>query len=1438
MATRKEEIKKYNEAKKLYQEAYATASDEVKQKVQDVMSESRGRTSADPLNNRDARQYATQMYENALAILNGNYVESPEAETPRRRILTGYNLAGNITNANNVTNYGLHHPEQRTSSTSNPSNTNSTVGNSNTNGTYFFNWQDGLSSTWGNTNDTLSTKIGRYAQALMENLSNAQDANSQGKKMRKISQKQLGFLNDDIAKLSNILQRAGSDPEGAYNDLVSVATHYDPDGKHFKAYFGNSAPGNSQREQNIAKLKSNNYELIEDGDFGERLNKLISDNGYHVAKKNNNYYLIDEDYTGPISNKASTFFNTDWHEGNEGFGYAINNDGQFIFGDLNDVYSNTENPFFKQIEKYVLDLKNEERSIEKDFNRFTSYSKFDIINKLALNLHKRKVADLSAYFDGDVPAIATVEGDNWAALKTKYGHTKVDDNRITYHWISDGQIKSGKYNDFIRANPTAKLNIFKTDGSKGYTQWTDSELNLDEVTSSFSNFFTNKDANLQTWWHNAWRGNRKSKWNDYLEWTPDDKNKFDMDHDIAKQKPELARTLLEMLSKGEKSLKNDRMREMYTAWWSEHPLDAIYLIYTALKEDPNLFKGPHEQDYLNAWFAAQQMVKSKLKEPSINEDTTLNKEGGILCAKEGEKLDINGNVISPVEHLEGTAQKVRQLQNKRASEINTLKENAALNGRTVQQQSAIESNAWTSSDTLRATALATDVVGLIGAMTSAATEGIGSAVAVGAGFTSMGLDAIADFTDRKVSAGQAWKNLGINAGLAIAAAVGGKAPKIVKSAVKMIPKAMMAIGTAGIVLDPEVQKTAAKITKGENLNINDWKNINIILRTAIGIGTMHATKRGANKAVEKFDNKVNQKIKEVGLSNDDTISLKTTDGKTKTLTKAQYEEVTQKLQNDPTGQESIDALKSYGMTDAEASALLNESKNSRGYNPFKKEFWKPGDKKSLIQAGEEDQLKAFKENPENKDVLAEIYEGLLSDARQNTSTTGRLRGKGTFTKAMSALDAGVEKATFGAIKQQNYALNAMEGRLGMSAKEIDKFIEDNKSALEKFDLQEFKVGKYRRDMKAAIDHKIFDVDNATQNYEQKKAIFESAKTDAENALAKVTDLSNKLKDIDTRISRLDISAKGQAVHNLKVQRDAVATEMFQRMDEVNKHLAVLGGSTTSSTFTGVKSKMDAIASAQQALQDLQQTKPGLFKKDGTLSAKGKKSKKALDAIADLRRARKSLSKKDKQAYEAYQAAEQNRADYESTYQQALDNVTKAQGEYDQLRIDEKNLRNRRQRVSAAGNLQALTKQSNAANLAMQKAQKQMDAASKHVDNVKNWNKKNLAAKRVEALSSQPQKLPALSKEVVVTSTSGATQTIPSGSKVESYVHLRNEAQAKAAAQTHNKGTIELSADQAKKLVHRNNREFVRGAFYNPRTHKLSFFETGGQIESKYQHLRK
>jgi len=312
--------------------------------------------------------------------------------------------------------------------------------------------------------------------------------------------------------------------------------------------------------------------------------------------------------------------------------------------------------------------------------------------------------------------------------------------------------------------------------------------------------------------------------------------------------------------------------------------------------------------------------------------------------------------------------------------------------------------------------LATDVVGLIGAMTGVATGGVGSAVAVGSGFASMGMDAIADFTDDKVSAGQAWKNLGLNAGLAVGAAFGAKAPKILKGVIKIVPKAMTAIGVAGITLDPEVQKTASKIASGKDLNINDWRNVSIILRTVTGIGTMHATKRGATKAAKKAQAEVNAELKKNLATNPNERTITSEDGSvTKTISKQLYDDVAAKL--NPKGktpdqyktsvEEATKLLKdSNQFTDSEISILMQDVKGQRGWNPFKKGFWKPESTKELKLVGDETQLKNLP-----KDVRADVYAQLMKNAKKAPKAKTKLE------KLMNTLDKGVETITFGKIKQ-------------------------------------------------------------------------------------------------------------------------------------------------------------------------------------------------------------------------------------------------------------------------------------------------------------------------------------------------------------------------------------------------------------------------------------
>jgi hypothetical protein len=93
-----------------------------------------------------------------------------------------------------------------------------------------------------------------------------------------------------------------------------------------------------------------------------------------------------------------------------------------------------------------------------------------------------------------------------------------------------------------------------------------------------------------------------------------------------------------------------------------------------------------------------------------------------------------GNVVNTPDMGESYAASVRRKSNELAADENKVREEAAKYGRTAKQQRVGER--WTPQDTLRATALATDIAGLIAAATGAATAGMGNLIAVGAGAAS------------------------------------------------------------------------------------------------------------------------------------------------------------------------------------------------------------------------------------------------------------------------------------------------------------------------------------------------------------------------------------------------------------------------------------------------------------------------------------------------------------------------------------------------------------------------------------------------------------------------------------------------------------------------------------------------------------------------------
>jgi hypothetical protein len=467
--------------------------------------------------------------------------------------------------------------------------------------------------------------------------------------------------------------------------------------------------------------------------------------------------------------------------------------------------------------------------------------------------------------------------------------------------------------------------------------------------------------------------------------------------DVSKQVDSAAKYLVYLWgNKNTGELTNVQHRDM-ARWFEDDKtsLEAIAIIAKALRENPNLFNEASNAEatrkYKETWQAMLRAYKHKLSSSSAASEVTVQKDGGILYAKEGQLLDIAGNVVNTPDMGESYAASVRRKSNELAADENKVREEAAKYGRTAKQQRAGER--WTPQDTLRASALAADVAGLIGAASGVATGGLGNVVAVGSGAVSTVLDTVADFTDDSVSAGQAWKNLGLNVGFTAAAAVGGNAPRIVKSALKLVPKLMMYAGAAGIVFDKEVHNTVSKLTSGEKLSMHDWRNIMSVLRIGAGIGTAGVSasqaKKGAaaadalytqNKKALLVDSTVDKNIKYVGADGGKTAIA---------IDKGVYADVNKKLSTGK--QEDFDEALSIltrsktdpdapgaGLSEDDAVKLIESVAGSKKGVKERLKFWEDAPESKRLRDASAEQI----ENLTGADVAAEARLKTIEDLRR------------------------------------------------------------------------------------------------------------------------------------------------------------------------------------------------------------------------------------------------------------------------------------------------------------------------------------------------------------------------------------------------------------------------------------------------------------------------
>lgn len=285
------------------------------------------------------------------------------------------------------------------------------------------------------------------------------------------------------------------------------------------------------------------------------------------------------------------------------------------------------------------------------------------------------------------------------------------------------------------------------------------------------------------------------------------------------------------------------------------------------------------RDTLEKEFAEHYGLMPSTQSSGMDSAVVSQKQGGVL-----QKFFIGGSIEEARYAKEAALERARLLKEQQEqTKKKELEDAAARSGRTVEQykagQEKLVERGLKTEDGLRIAAAAADVTALIASFVPTA----GTAVAAGAGLTSLGLDMAADIKDDSVSGWQVAKNAAMNLGLSLVALVpGGGAGKVFKSVKRILPLAIQAYTSMGVLMDKDVQASVNKMFNGKDgdFTVDDWKNVLSVLKVVTSAGTTAGTLTKAAKY-----RKITQPTKT------DKLRVQTKDGSTVELTKAQIEDI-------------------------------------------------------------------------------------------------------------------------------------------------------------------------------------------------------------------------------------------------------------------------------------------------------------------------------------------------------------------------------------------------------------------------------------------------------------------------------------------------------------------------------------------------------------------
>lgn len=1149
--------------------------------------------------------------------------------------------------------------------------------------------------------------------------------------------------------------------------------------------------------------------------------EILQGNEYKVmARKSGEngplqYRLYDKDYN-PLSTDAVTYINGEYGS-NYGKGFAIDASGYVLPDQFMLDLTNTIQKWKPQIEEYIRNQyttnSGQYSRSQNVYNISSDYSNDnDLIHKGQDYFNGRRVLDATSAFDTNEPiyAIDISSNNNFKGMFTKLGDLQVDHSNIRFIKINPdtGQVDkayTGKELEELGIHAKYKREQSPTDMSTAWVQ-SGMEENLPLISDTF------RTRDVTSGWGTEKQAEELMTVDKSYGSVPGKKITNTGTSIEDSSALTIAWFLLYTYDK-EYSELNSAQQKFRKQFWSKDlagaSLGHIFKVVSS-EEGKTLLQNPKIRE---AYYRL-------LQNHSDMRESGLYEQGGVLKAQNGTEVtlaDDSQNYESSI------AKSVRKKDVERKRNTEMLRTRADSNNRTLEQQRSIEEG-WNTQDTLRVTALAADIAGLVMAASGAATAGSGSIASTITGVGSTALDTIADFTDDGVSRRQAWTNLGLNLAMTAGAAFGARAPKVAQRVIKLAPKILNIIGTAGIVLEPSVHNAFKKCMNGEHLDMGDWRAIMNTAKMATNIATTRKINKKAqaeatDAAVRLADTKKNMSVTSDLDPNIVYMSGKD-GGDAIPVPKHIAEEVNAKLN---TGKEEDLKI---------ATELLTRS--SDGENPGAGLTQQQA--KDIIEtvAGEKkgwDRLKFWKDEPDATYKLREANSEQIRNATgKDVDLDARLKVIEDIRAEHEALGKGlINRLNKRAIKTgRDAALNQVLAGRGYFATAADFEQQANKE-LGPTRPRDF-VGQFE-DLDAETRRlAAADYETQTKNLEAAKQAEAAGMEGAAKAHA----------DADVEIQRLtsekDAISAPESTHTEKQQnkisgmvrrKTSLQSKIQETQQKLDEYRTRFGRSAKP---LSEKIATRELKKAEDALKAAVKGKRGAFTttEDGTKVLNMEKvaqiAKKDPEVAALLQKVYDVEARKQWGAAGVLMSelqAQKTQADADFI---AYRDVLQRQGKTNKqkIRAAEKQRHDLDLQIEQQKNLK-----SQIDNGIEQRKQDTAQAQSAY-DNAKLNAEQNRFASRIGQMRSDAK-----------ISTSDGTITIPKNTDIISYTRLRGDTEyaKQLATRSASDRAVELTPEQLKSILTSNSAKHIRGGIYDPDTQRLTLWKQGGNITSKYKHLR-